>query len=236
MLFQRVVRIGGGVFIPAAFTFLALAQPDGWKSLFDGKTSAGWKEISGKPFPSTWTIEDGCLKALVKPGGAQDIVTEEKFTSFDFEFEWKLLAGGNSGVKYLIQNEDEWNNKDGRQARARGLEYQLADDAHPDVSGDTTRMTAALYTVFAPSPRRPTTVDVFHKSRIILRGTHGEHWLDGVKVISFETTDQKVQDQLRKNLPKGSTPSTPLRTVSAISLQNHGSVTWFRNLRIKRLE
>ena len=39
-----------------------------------------------------------------------------------------LKADGNSGVKYLVQKVDEWVNKDGRQARARGLEYQLADD------------------------------------------------------------------------------------------------------------
>ena len=237
MFSQRAVRIGGGVLIPAAFAFYALAQqPAPWKSLFDGKTSAGWKEISGKPFPATWTIEDGCLKALVKPGGAQDIVTEDKFTNFDLDFEWKLLAGGNSGVKYLIQNEDEWNNKDGRQARARGLEYQLADDAHPDVSGDATRMTASLYSVIAPSPRTPTAMSVFHKSRILVQGNHAEHWLDDVRVVSFELTDPKVQDQLRKNLPKGSTAATPLRRVTAISLQNHGSETWFRNLRVRRLE
>src|SRR5487761_2135673 len=101
--------------------------------LFDGKTSDGWVEVTGKPFPpNSWTIEDGCLKTVVRPGGAQDIRTVASFRSFDLEFDWKVLANGNSGVKYLIQHIDEWNNKLGRQARARGLEYQLADNDGPD--------------------------------------------------------------------------------------------------------
>ncbi len=123
-----------------------------WQSLFDGKTANGWVEVTGKPFPThSWTIEDGCLKALVKTDGFQDIRTLEKYRSFELEFEWKLLKDGNSGVKYLIQNVDEWTNKDGRQARARGLEYQLVDRNSPDAK-DPTRYTGALYSILAAPP------------------------------------------------------------------------------------
>src|SRR5215467_13601532 len=107
----------------------------GWRLLFDGKTTDGWLEVTGKPFPSNcWTIEDGSLKSIVRTDGAQDIRTTDSFRSFDLQFDWKLLAGGNSGVKYLVQRVDEWNNKAGRQARARGIEYQLADERHPDAA------------------------------------------------------------------------------------------------------
>jgi hypothetical protein len=117
-------------------SFLGVAQPNrltpaeqaaGWRLLFDGKTTNGWLEITGKPFPSNcWTVEDQSLKALVRTDGFQDIRTADTFDSFEFEFDWKLLKDGNSGVKYLIGKVDEWTNKAGRQARARGLEYQLA--------------------------------------------------------------------------------------------------------------
>jgi Domain of Unknown Function (DUF1080) len=102
----------------------ALAQDGRWHSLFDGSTSRGWVEVTGKPFPThSWMVEDGCLKAVVRNDGFQDIRTVETFRSFELEFEWKLLKYGNSGVKYLIQRVDEWTNEEGRQARARGLEY-----------------------------------------------------------------------------------------------------------------
>src|SRR5271156_3571457 len=112
-------------------------RQEGWRLLFDGKTTAGWEEITGKPFPANcWTVEDGSLKALVRADGFQDIRTLESFRSFDLQFDWKVLKAGNSGIKYLIQKVDEWTNAAGRQARARGLEYQLADDADPDAASD----------------------------------------------------------------------------------------------------
>src|SRR5207248_2242685 len=79
-------------------------RQQGWRLLFDGATTAGWEEITGKPFPANcWTVEDGSLKALVRTDGFQDIRTKEAFHGFELQFEWKLLKGGNSGVKYLIE-------------------------------------------------------------------------------------------------------------------------------------
>jgi hypothetical protein len=209
---------------------IAITAQD-WQSLFDGKTSKGWVEVTGKPFPThSWTIEDGCLKSLVKTDGFQDIRTVEKFRSFELEFEWKLLKDGNSGVKYLIQNIDEWTNKEGRQARARGLEYQLVDRNSPDAK-DPTRYTGALYSVLA-AHEPDWTIGSFNQSRIVVKGDHVEHWLNGVKVLAYEVGEPTVQAALRNLLPKG---STTLQTETWISLQNHSSETWFRNIRIRRL-
>src|ERR1700691_828904 len=85
-------------------TRVAAAQDQGWHSLFDGSTSKGWAEAAGKAFPThSWTIEDGCLKALARTDGFEDIRTVESFTSFELQFEWKISKLGQSGVKYLIQ-------------------------------------------------------------------------------------------------------------------------------------
>jgi hypothetical protein len=210
----------------------AASAAGGWHSLFDGKTTYGWVEVTGKPFPTNcWRVEDGCLKALVRTDGFQDIRTVETFRSFELEFDWKMGKDGNSGVKYLIQRVDEWTNKAGREARARGLEYQLADDTNPDAASDPRRVAGSLYSVIAPVPKVQPKIGEFNHSRIVVRGTHVEHWLNGVKVVEFDIGDTAVQGQLRK-LAKGS----EIRLESPISLQNHSSETWFRTIRVRRLE
>ena len=199
-------------------------QAAGWRLLFDGKTTAGWVEITGKPFPSNcWTIEDQSLKALLRTDGFQDIRTVETFDSFEFEFDWKLLKDGNSGVKYLIGKVDEWTNKAGRQARARGLEYQLADDTNDDAASDPRRVAGSLYSLIAPTPRIRPLIGEFNHSRLVVRGAHVEHWLNGTKVVTFDTTLPEV----RKLIPSDHR--------SPISLQNHSSETSFRNLKILAL-
>ncbi len=198
---------------------------DGFELLFDGTTTAGWLEITGKPFPANcWTVEDGCLRTLVRHDGFQDIRTSGEFISFDLRFEWKTVKDGNSGVKYLIQRVDEWVNKEGRQARARGLEYQVCDDSGPGASTDPRRRAGALYSVLAPAAHTAPAAGVFHRSRILLRGRHAEHWLDGEKLVEFETDAPQIRDYL-----KGTRAGGP------ISLQNHQSEVWFRNLKLRRL-
>lgn len=207
---------------------------DGWQLLFDGATTSGWQEITGKPFPTnSWTIDDHCLKVLVRKDGFQDIRTAATFRSFDLRFEWKLLEAGNSGVKYKIQKVDEWVNAEGRQARARGLEYQLADDKDPDAASDVRRVAGSLYSLIAPSPRVPPRIGVFNDSRILAAGKHVEHWLNGDKVVSFETDAPEVVKLLRANM--AADDHGPVHEESPVSFQNHSSETWFRNVRIKPL-
>ena len=225
-----------GVIISALATIqFAAAQDQPWHSLFDGTTSKGWVEVTGKPFPThSWTVEDGCLKALVRTDGFEDIRTVESFKSFELQFEWKLAKLGNSGVKYLIQRVEEWTSKEGRQARARGLEYQLVDLDSPDAS-DPTRITGALYPLLSPMNAN-WRIAVFNESRLIVHGDHVEHWLNGVRVLSYEATTPAIQSALRKMLPTDATPQTPLVTESPISLQNHSSEVWFRNIKVRALQ
>jgi hypothetical protein len=198
---------------------------EGWRLLFDGKSTEGWLEITGKPFPTNcWTIEDGSLKALVRSDGFQDIRTVDVFRSFNLQFDWKILKDVNSGVKYRIQNADEWTNAQGRQARARGLEYQLAGDANADAASDPRRVAGSLYSLIAPSPRILPRIGEFNHSRLVVSGNHVEHWLNGTKVVEFDIRSANVQKLLRGYLPKGSLRAKPLVDASAISLQNHQSI------------
>jgi len=208
----------------------------GWRLLFDGRTTAGWVEVTGKPFPTNcWRVEDGSLKAIVRTDGFQDIRTGDSFRFFELQFDWKLLKAGNSGVKYLIQRVDEWTNAAGRQARARGLEYQLADDASDEVGSDPKRVAGALYSLIAPTPRVPPKIGEFNHSLLVVRPGHVEQWLNGTKVVEFDPANAEVRKLLRDDLPKNSPPDAPLVESSPISLQNHSSEAWFRNLKVRVL-
>lgn len=210
----------------------AAERASGWQLLFDGHSSSGWKEITGKPFPDSWRVEDGCLRSVLLPSGAQDIRTVDEFDSFDLQFEWKLRDRGNSGLKYLVQHVDEWNNAKGRQARARGLEYQLADDLEPDAASDPRRVAGSLYSLIAPAPKITPHINEFNQSRIVVQGNHVEHWLNGTRVVSFDLQAPAVDAAMHRLAGKD---VTALRRSSPISLQNHSSDVWFRSIRIRRL-
>lgn len=204
------------MFLPPLLLLLQAASP--WVPLFDGKTTQGWLEVTGKPFPEkSWMIEDGCLRALVVDGGFQDLRTEATFLNFELEFEWKIGPGANSGVKYLIEKVDEWPAKQGpgNNARGRGPEYQIIDDDNNDDSrGRPNKQTASLYGVAAPTAHLAKPAGQFNHSRIVVDHGRVEHWLNGVKVLEFQR---------------------PVRQ-SPIVLQNHHSVVWFRHLRLRRLD
>jgi hypothetical protein len=230
------------VVLPALFAAFAAAadnqltpqeKAEGWRLLFDGKTTDGWLEITGKPFPTNcWTIENGSLKAIPRTDGFQDIRTTDIFRDFEFEFDWMLKADGNSGVKYLVQKVDDWVNRDGRQARARGMEYQLADDHNADAASDASRVAGSLYSVIAPVPKVTPKIGEFNHSRLVVHHGVVEHWLNGTRVVRYEIASPLVQKQLR-NLRKD---EAPIALEGPISLQNHSSETWFRNLKIRVLK
>jgi 3-keto-disaccharide hydrolase len=201
-----------------------------WQSLFDGKSTAGWLEVTGRPFPSEcWAVEDGCLKAFPGPHGNQDIRTVAEYTDFEFQFSWRILKGGNSGVKYLVQNTDRWTNAAGLQARARGPEYQLVDDESDDAK-DPTRVSGALYSVLAPSARTVKAPGEWNESGLVVRGGSVEHRLNGALVLAYKLDQPEVVKMMREHR-KG---NDVVRT-SPVCLQNHGSVVWFRGMRIRRL-
>jgi hypothetical protein len=203
----------------------------GWELLFDGRTTAGWLEVTGLPFPTeSWHIEDACLRALNGGHGFQDLRTQAEFRSFEFQFDWKIALGGNSGVKYLVQRTDRWTNANGLQARARGLEYQLVDDSTPDAA-EANKKSGSLYGAIAPAQSAARPPGEFNHSLLVVRGQHVQHWLNDVKVVEFETGDAAARkviiDAAGKNAPAAR---------SFLSLQNHGTPVWFRSLKVRRIE
>lgn len=201
----------------------------GWKLLFDGKTTAGWRGYAKTNFPSQgWTVEDGCLKNEGKGGG--DIVTVGKFDDFDLKFEWRISPAGNSGVKYFVHE-----GKTGRSGV--GCEYQLLDDEkNKDSANGPDRQTGALYALIPPAKdKRLEPVGQWNQSEIIVRGTRVEHWLNGQRVVQFEAGSPELKEAIARSKFKN-VKGFGEKMTTLILLQDHGSEVWFRDLKIRKPE
>ena len=235
----------------------------GWKLLFDGKTYAGWEDPTKKSPPGdSFTIDDGCLKATSHPKIEEDLFTQETFTDFELLFDWKISPGGNSGLKYRIQDrvfllddhlpkfEDRVNaalknRRADRPAKDQeyviGFEYQVIDNvANSDAQfGGKLHQTGALYDMFAPLKDVSRPVGEFNHSRLVVKGDHVEHWLNGEKVVEASLKAPEVAQSAAKRWGKDSPVYHLLvdqpRKSCQISLQNHSDVAWFKNIRIRRL-
>lgn len=247
-LFLIFIAIAGQVQLAKAQanTLSAAEKQDGWKLLFDGKTLNGWRSYYPEDKPSKgWSIEDGCLKNSKGTGrprtGGGDLMTDEKFTDFELRFEWNIAQGGNSGVYYFFQ---ERQNKPGTVmymgddgTSPVGFEYQLVDDErHPDVlQNGPLHATGSLYFLIAPNDaKKLKPAGEFNESRIIVKGNHIEHWLNGAKIVSYDLGSDELQRAIAKSKYK-TVPGFAQKAPTRILLQDHGDVIRFRNMKIRVL-
>jgi len=196
----------------------------GWRLLFDGKTTTGWRGWKMDTLPSGWQVVDG---ALTRVRRAADIITTEKFKNFELSLEWKIAPNGNSGIFYRASEDDDaiyWS----------APEMQVLDDAgHPD---GQSRLTAAgsdygLY----PSPAgvvQP--AGQWNQVRLVVNGNHVEHWLNGVKVVEYElgTPDWEARVKASKFAPH---PHYGRNPEGYIGLQEHDYWVAYRNIKIRVL-
>jgi hypothetical protein len=216
----------------------------GWKLLFDGSTFNGWTGLGRDHIPArSWEAGDGVIhkvntSARDNSGGAVapeegDIVTNEKFDDFELVFEWKILKAGNSGVKYNLYPQ---NNTEGKPATsALGFEYQLLDDGDVSYRGlSPSQFTGSLYEMIAAKNIVLKPLGEFNSSRLLVKGNHAEHWLNGVKVLEYEFGSPELEAGYSKS-KFSKYPGFVEKRESGIVLQNHTEEAWFRNIKIRRL-
>jgi hypothetical protein len=201
-------------------------EKQGWKLLFDGKTTAGWRAYRGKNIPDVWKVVDGVLICSPKNGKSEgDLVTDGRYSNFELAFEWKVTPAANSGVMYRVSEaEDEpWKT---------GPEYQILDNArHSD--GKRPKTTAAsCYALYAPSEDRTKPVGEWNHARIVVDGHHVEHWLNGQKVVEFDFGSDEWKRRVGQSkfrvFPKFGKEET-----GHIDLQFHGDEASFRSIKIR---
>jgi hypothetical protein len=197
----------------------ASAAEGGWTVLFDGKSTEHFRGYKQKSFPTNnWKVEDGTLHCL--PKGGPDLVTVEKYESFDLEFEWKVSPGGNSGVMYRV-------------AETQGAPYQTGPEYQ--VLENPKTSAGALYALIAPNQAKTLKpVGEWNSSRILVNKSHVEHWLNGAKVVEYQWGSPEVKDLVAKSKFKG-WPTFMGETTGHIDFQAHGQEVWYRNIRVKRL-
>lgn len=214
-------------------------QKDGWKLLWDGKTTKGWKGAKLKEFPKQgWLLKNGILTVLAS-GGAEsaaggDIVTEDLYGNFEFKVDFKLTPGANSGIKYYVDT--ELNKGTGSSI---GLEYQILDDAlHPDAklgNHEGSRTVASLYDLIQADVNKPIKpIGEWNSASIISNNNHVEHWLNGVKVLAYER-GSKDYLKLVSESKYVKWPNFGMLEKGQILLQDHGDRVSFRNIKIKSL-
>jgi hypothetical protein len=212
-------------------------KKEGWNLLFDGKTMNGWRGAYLDSLPAKgWEVKDGILMVETS-GGAEaafggDIVTVEQYGSFDLVVDFKLTEGANSGIKYFVTEQQPRT-----PGSAKGLEYQLLDYArHPDaklgINGN--RTLASLYDLLPATNKSVHPIGEWNHARIVVRGKHVEHWLNGIKVLEYERGGKeflahKAESKFKDLDGFGEAPK------GHILLQDHGDQVFFRNIKIRIL-
>ncbi|MBV6458867.1 MAG: hypothetical protein HONBIEJF_02006 [Fimbriimonadaceae bacterium] len=219
-------------------------RADGWRLLWDGATTAGWRGARLETFPTRgWEIHDGELTVLATEGqesaGGGDIVTIERFRSFDLMLEFKITEGANSGIKYFCQpNLDPITGTGAKAATGSsiGLEFQILDDArHPDgkLGRDGNRTVASLYDLIpAASTKKASPVGGWNLARVLSTGRRVEHWLNGEKVLEYERGSPAFRDLVAQSKYKN-IPGFGEWADGHILLQDHGNRVSFRNIKIR---
>lgn len=198
-----------------------------WVVLFDGTSLDAFRGFRRDDIPGSWAV-DGDALAFRQSDDGGDLITKEEFGDFELALEWKISPGGNSGIIYRATEEFDtpWKT---------GPEYQLLDNAgHPDALNGADRMAGANYDVNPADSAAVRPAGEWNSTRILARGPHVEHWLNGQMVADYELYSEAWKEAVAAS-KWVNYPEYGQRLSGYIALQDHGNPIWFRNIRIRRL-
>lgn len=197
----------------------------GWQLLFDGSTLDGWRGYQQDQVPGGWTVEEEAVHFRGEEADGGTLITTTKYDHFELRIEWKISPEGNSGILYRVTEETE-------NAYKSGPEFQVLDNSTVD---DSLYQAGALYGLYPAQKDVTNPVGQYNESRLLVRGSHVEHWLNGTKLleaeIGSEQWNQRVSDTKFSNYPHFAETET-----GYIALQDHGDPVWFRDIKLRPLD
>ncbi|MDD5139247.1 MAG: DUF1080 domain-containing protein [Verrucomicrobiales bacterium] len=227
-------------------TLTAQEKNDGWRLLWDGKTSDGWRSAKSENFPASgWTLKDGVLTVHENSGeesvGGGDIITRKRYADFELTADFKITPGANSGIKIFVQPNISPITKAGEKAAvgsAIGMEFQILDDLrHPDakLGHDGDRTIGSLYDLIpAPKDKKVLPIGEWNHARILSQGRHVEFWLNGQKTVEFERGSADFRARVAAS-KYHNIPDFGEWADGHILLQDHGNEVSFQNIKIRGL-
>lgn len=215
----------GGAPVPDTLNTLSEAEREaGWQLLFDGDSTAGWRGYQRDSMPAGWTVEEGALHFEGKGENSTTIVTTGQYDHFELRLEWKIGPKGNSGIIYRATEDTE-------DPYRTGPEYQVLDNRALDDPEGSKHQAGALYGLYAPSEDATRPVGQYNEARIVVRGDHIEHWMNGTKLLEAEIGSEEWQERVA-GTKFADWPQFAEATEGRIALQDHGHPVWFRDIKL----
>lgn len=199
----------------------------GFRPLFDGQTTTGWKAWRGTGVPKAWEAENFELVLRPGSGAGGDLCSVTQFADFDLRLEWKIAKGGNSGIIYRAA-------KDYPESWKTGPEYQVLDDYAAFGGRPADTSAASLYDMIAPPMMVSKPAGEWNETRIVVRGNHIAHWFNHVKVVDCVVGSPDWNARIERSKFK-EFPEYARKTRGYIVLQDHGAQVAYRRIRIKEL-
>lgn len=196
----------------------------GWRPLLDGRTPHGWRNVGKATLDPRWQVMDGVLVLTAAGGG--DIVSTDTYGDFELELEWRLPAGGNSGLFYRAA--------DASPVWARAVEYQLLDDREAEDRVIPSHRAGAAYDLIQPAHDVLRPVGEYNEARIVACGARVEHWLNGVRVAAYDLDSEDWRLRVAASKFAGHSEFAKARR-GHLGLQDHGNPVHVRGMRIRAL-
>ncbi|WP_242111840.1 3-keto-disaccharide hydrolase [Luteimonas aquatica] len=226
-LLLACLAASSGAAPPAPGAALSAAErKQGFVSLFDGHSLRGWHGYRkpGEPVAG-WAVEDG---AIVRTGAGGDLVSDGRYGDFELRIDWQVAPGGNSGIFYRGDESEP-------EIYRTAVEYQVLDnERHPDGRNGRDRWASAAYSLYAPEKITVRPAGQWNRTRIVARGDHVEHWLNGEKVVAYTLGSADWKARVAASKFKDWPGFGVLRS-GVIGLQDHGDRVRYRNIRLRAL-
>jgi len=234
MFLTGLALLGTSAFAQEANTLTAKEKNEGWKMLFDGKTTKGWHTYLRDTVGSKWQVKDGVL--IFDPSqpqnGGGDIVTNEEYENFELNLQWRISKGGNSGIIFDVQENPKYN-----ATYLTGPEMQVLDNKDADDNKKQNHLAGCLYDMAGDSTvSKPKTPGEWNQVRLIQNKGHLTFYLNGIKTFEGQMGSPEWNEMVaHSKFANKAFADFGKVSKGRIALQQHPGSSGWRNIKIKQL-